>query len=252
MSRRLWQRVGRVRIYRDTDYNEYEVLDERQREGEGYFTSDKQDAVDTANAILRRENPSGGAKMPQAFYYADAKELLRGKSSRNLGANTELIEYDNGVIVVKLYATDIIAYDPDGLITLNNGGHATNLTMGRINAFLSPRIQVFKQKGTMYAQTRTGKVFPFRGNIVHIGPNDLERTHSNPSHIDDAGHVHLSDDDYGVFTWREDGKYIMADSVFNSRSEKRAQAKADKLNDEHPELGRFGYVVRQLKYLRRF
>lgn len=211
------------------------------------------------------DNPAGGAQMPQAFTYDDALQVLgeavehtRKRVPRDgpvsLGSNTTIRRDVNGVVVVKLHATDIIGWHPDGIITLNHGGHITKTTAGRMNAFLSPYIHVFRQKGTLYAQTRTGRVFPFRHNVVHIGPDALERTHSNPppSHIDDAGHVHLSDDDYGVFTWREDGRYVIADSVFNSRSEKRAQNKADALNAQHPELGRFGYVVRQLKYLRLF
>lgn len=54
---RIVYRVGQgrkgalVKVYWDSDLREYEVRHERQQEGEGYFTTDKEDAIATADAI---------------------------------------------------------------------------------------------------------------------------------------------------------------------------------------------------------
>jgi len=60
--------------------------------------------------------------------------------------------------------------------------------------------------------------------------------------------MEFSDDDFGVFLWREDGVYDAADSVGNYKRELAAQKFADKLNETH--RGDGGYVVRTLKYCR--
>jgi hypothetical protein len=59
--------------------------------------------------------------------------------------------------------------------------------------------------------------------------------------------LEFSDEDFGVFVWREDGRYNMADSVGNYRRKSAAEKFADKLNEKHPNT----YVVRTLKYTRR-
>ena len=61
--------------------------------------------------------------------------------------------------------------------------------------------------------------------------------------------IQFSDDDYGVFLWKEDGVYHASDSVGNYKRESSAEKFADKLNEQHPRL-QGGYVVRTLKYVR--
>lgn len=195
MSRRLWQRVGRVKIYRDTDLNEYEVLDERQREGEGYFTSDKQDAVDTANAILlgKYEKNAGQKKMPQAFNYNDAAEVYDNTPRGNLGGNTT-IRRDGNDYVIRLHKTDIIRYHPDDSITLNSGGYHTATTKGRINAFLSPKISISQKNNEWFAHTsvfRTTfydgiRIYPTGEPFGHRRGDDYDETEENPRRYDRA------------------------------------------------------------------
>jgi hypothetical protein len=140
-------------------------------DGSEYFTDDKQDAIDTANAILNDkmlDNPPGGAKMPQAFTYHDALKVVADTRGGDLGANTTIF-YAPGskAVYLRLHGTDIITWHADGDISLNTGGYATRTTLGRMNAFLSPFVQVFKKGGTVYARTRDGQEYPFRGMHGH-------------------------------------------------------------------------------------
>lgn len=282
MSKRIVYRTGDVLVQYDSDMAEYRVHRRGGRPDEGYFTSDREDAISTAHVMQREYEDNPGAKMPQAFTYDDAERLYgvtvnarRTRASDGdlvpLGANTYIsrLPQDENSVNITLYSTDIISWYPDGRIVLRTGGHNTVTTANRINAFLSPFITVFRKRGQMFARLRSGEELPFtmrHGTTLVIPADQLLRKneeqrggihvdiHSHnplPSRIDDAGHVHFSDEDYGVFQWREDNRYVVADSVFNSRSEKRAQRKADALNEQHPDLGVHGYVVRQLKYLRR-
>ncbi len=95
-----------------------------------------------------RSNPP--ARMPQAFTYKDAEDVIEhaGRNG-NLGANTT-IRRDGDDIVIRLYSTDIIRYHSGGAVTLNSGGHQTTTTKGRINGFLSPYIHVAQVKGEWY------------------------------------------------------------------------------------------------------
>lgn len=80
--------------------------------------------------------------------YSDADQLLQGRNhqSRKIGNNTYLVRYtDWGNIAVRLHATDIVTYYPDGRIVLNTGGWKTVTTKSRINEF-SP-LQISQAKG---------------------------------------------------------------------------------------------------------
>lgn len=113
-----------------------------------------------------------GASMPQAFTYDDAERALgvahhnyrRGTGPRDgpisLGANTTIRRDENGCIVIRLYATDIITYHPDNTIVLNSGGHHTSTTKNRINAFLSPYATVYAKRHKWYIHSGSGD-FPF-------------------------------------------------------------------------------------------
>lgn len=94
-----------------------------------------------------RTNPP--ARMPQAFSYKDAEHVLAKTRRGNLGNNTT-IRRDGDDIVIRLYATDIIRYCPDGGITLRSGGHQTVTTKGRINGFLSPYLHIAQVKGDWF------------------------------------------------------------------------------------------------------
>lgn len=56
-----------VKVYRHPETDEYEVVHERSRIGEGYFTTDKQDAIDTAKRIVHDEKRDFTRRNPGKF-----------------------------------------------------------------------------------------------------------------------------------------------------------------------------------------
>ena len=59
--------------------------------------------------------------------------ILKSKLVRR---NTRLTEYVDGRRTLRLHATDIITWKPDGVIILNSGGYRTHTTKKRLNEFL--------------------------------------------------------------------------------------------------------------------
>ncbi|MCK5604432.1 hypothetical protein KAR91_21255 [Candidatus Pacearchaeota archaeon] len=90
--------------------------------------------------------------------YKQADSLLQGRcrESRKLANNTYLerrVDQNNPTIngdsfAVRLHATDIVTYKPDGTIVLNSGGWRTVTTKERINTF-SP-VNLWQEKGVWY------------------------------------------------------------------------------------------------------
>jgi hypothetical protein len=60
--------------------------------------------------------------------------ILKSKLVRN---NTRLTEYVDGRRTLRLHATDIITWKPDGKIILNSGGWRTHTTKERLNAYIN-------------------------------------------------------------------------------------------------------------------
>ena len=64
--------------------------------------------------------------------------------------NTRLTEYADGRRTLRLHATDIITWKPDGKIILNSGGWDTVTTRARFNEFLPDYIRVYRKRGQTY------------------------------------------------------------------------------------------------------
>lgn len=63
--------------------------------------------------------------------YAEALTMLKGKSARKVGNNTHLSKQGE-VIVLRLHATDILTFYPDGSRRLASGGYRTATTKHRL------------------------------------------------------------------------------------------------------------------------
>lgn len=162
MSRRLWQRVEDVKIYRDSDTQEYVVVHDG---GSEYFTPDKQDAVDTANLIIARRKgqyeENAGAKMrfPIHSYFSAQTawhDAHRGRGSGKIGNNTWITDVGRGYAVV-LHRTPIVTYRPDGSVELNSGGHRTVTTKARMNEVLPPGWRVTQSNYEWTVTTPAGQ-----------------------------------------------------------------------------------------------
>ena len=76
--------------------------------------------------------------------FEQAKAALAGRDSMRLGNNTFLESYTDGTqvdrICVRLHSTNIVAFYPDGRVTLHTGGYRTRTTKERINHFITGRV----------------------------------------------------------------------------------------------------------------
>ena len=80
--------------------------------------------------------------------YQSAKEKLGNRTRRKLENNTYLELRDNGDIAVKLHATDVVTYKPNGDTVLNTGGWHTVTTRDRINKYSNANIS--QKQGVWY------------------------------------------------------------------------------------------------------
>lgn len=92
--------------------------------------------------------------------YQDAAERLGTKTSRKLENNTYLERTEDGGIAVRLHATRVVTYRPDGSCVLNSGGFRTTTTKDRINRY-SP-VPLHTDGGVWYI-----------GNWLTVGPKIL-------------------------------------------------------------------------------
>lgn len=90
---------GRVaKIYRDAEFNEYSVrfvIDGVEQKDADYFTSDKQDAIDTANAWATPEVKAPMSNEAAKAYFQNSIEV----ATRRI-AELEAIEHTDGYIVI--------------------------------------------------------------------------------------------------------------------------------------------------------
>jgi hypothetical protein len=75
--------------------------------------------------------------------------ILKSKLVRN---NTRLTEYVDGRRTLRLHATDVLTWKPDGVIVLNSGGYRTHTTKERLNAFLPDSIRVYQKNYSWYVR----------------------------------------------------------------------------------------------------
>lgn len=74
----------------------------------------------------------------------------RDKRSRPVDNNTHVHLTDDGSAAIKLHATDVVTYLPDGGVRLNTGGWRTVTTKDRINKFAP--VRVWSDKGVWYVK----------------------------------------------------------------------------------------------------
>jgi len=72
--------------------------------------------------------------------YHEAIEKLNGRDRRKLANNTYLEKRAEGNIAVKLHATDILTYLPNGWTIYHSGGWLTHTTKDRMNTYGPARI----------------------------------------------------------------------------------------------------------------
>ena len=83
--------------------------------------------------------------------------------------NTVLVLERNEIRSVTFYHTEIIVFNVDGSIMLNNGGYNTPTTKERMNRYLPDHLQVYQYKHAWYVfNTRTEKRVAFEDNRAYL------------------------------------------------------------------------------------
>lgn len=83
---------------------------------------------------MRRNRHTWG---PYNWFKADTLLQGRCKHSRKVQNNTHLQRRDGGAIALRLHATDVLTWYPDGRVEVRTGGYHTATTKDRINSYLS-------------------------------------------------------------------------------------------------------------------
>jgi hypothetical protein len=78
--------------------------------------------------------------------YSGALSLLGSKDTYKLKPNT-ILEKDDDCITLRLHATPIIKFFPDGSIKIRNGGYQTRITQDRLYEYLD-RAQISTRDGS--------------------------------------------------------------------------------------------------------
>jgi hypothetical protein len=99
--------------------------------------------------------------------YSGAFSLLGSKDTYKLKSNTTL-EKDDEYIALRLHATPIIKFFPDGSIKIRNGGYQTRITQDRLNEYLE-HAQIFTREGIWIIKIR-GTEYIFEDGMV-IAPD---------------------------------------------------------------------------------
>jgi hypothetical protein len=108
--------------------------------------------------------------------YQELDSQLTGRfaQQRKLANNTHALRKDDGTIAIRLHATDIITFHPDGTIVANSGGWKTRTTKDRLNSYLPVRIN--QNKGQWY--WAEGKLFTDGDKIL---PDGKVAAQANPA-----------------------------------------------------------------------
>jgi len=104
--------------------------------------------------------------------YIQANETLTGRcrDARKVANNTYLQRREAGAIAIKLHATDVVTYHPNGAITMTSGGWKTITTKDRINRYLPNRFYISQTQGVWALHDREAyKSVPFVDGMT-IGP----------------------------------------------------------------------------------
>jgi hypothetical protein len=105
--------------------------------------------------------------------YSGALSLLGSKDTYKLKPNTTL-EKEDSYIALRLHATPIIKFFPDGSIKLRNGGYQTRITQDRLNEYLD-QAKVFTRDGSWIVAVNYQE-YIFEDNMVILADGTSDAT----------------------------------------------------------------------------
>lgn len=111
-----------------------------------------------------------------ALNYHSALSYLESRRSNKIDYNTYLEYGNDNTIIIRLYATAIVRFFPDGAIQLSTGGWDTPTTKERISQSVEG-IYLHVEKGDLYFNSNGTEYFFHDGVIIQAdGSTDAVRT----------------------------------------------------------------------------
>ena len=110
--------------------------------------------------------------------FTGADGFLGSRKAARVGHNTSVERRGDDRIAVRYHYTDVVTYNRDGSVILDNGGWATNTTRERLRSF-SP-VAVFQARGREFWVPRVGSMDnprQFTGNLV-LSPSVVRKIKS--------------------------------------------------------------------------
>lgn len=98
--------------------------------------------------------------------YAQAVERLGTRDSRKIGNNTYLRKREGGSIAIRLHATDILVFMPDGSVKYDSGGWKTPVTKDRMNEWGPLRISQANGVWAAWDGTRDGESYVYADGMI--------------------------------------------------------------------------------------
>lgn len=95
--------------------------------------------------------------------YNKAIEILGSREQKKIGNNTYLVNRGNGEVAIRLHATDILTFRPDGKVVIRTNGWRSVTTKARINEYC-PFSGISQKRGVWYYGST--KVEVMEGDIV--------------------------------------------------------------------------------------
>lgn len=96
--------------------------------------------------------------------YATADHQWKNTSRRKLENNTYLERNDDGSYGVRLHATQVVTFYPNGDVSLDSGGWKTVTTKTRMNSY-ALGCQVYQDRGVWWVRFG-GKLYPYADGMI--------------------------------------------------------------------------------------
>lgn len=102
--------------------------------------------------------------------FSQAIEQLGNREQKKIANNTYLVRRNDGAVAIRLHATDILTFRPDGTVVLRTNGWRSVTTKARLNDYL-PCYAICQIKGVWFygpftAEVEEGDVIDKAGNIL--------------------------------------------------------------------------------------
>lgn len=116
--------------------------------------------------------------------YAEAREVLAGRSSRVIAHNTRLLDLGRDGVALRLHSTSVVTFVPGGSLVLDSGGWRTVTTKDRINRVIRSRgWTVYAKAHVWYLAQRECKPVPFEdGHVIPAPAKEPEHDASVENH----------------------------------------------------------------------